>query len=1192
MVGGLLLCSAPAGALTQRGHSFGFAFGAVGGGEGQFVGPQGVAVRELSTSSSEVYVVDRTSKRVERFTCATSEAEQACTFASQFTVPAPEGIAVDNSVGPSSGDIYVGSMPKSEVDAIYKFSATGEQLAVMKAAKEGTTEVESFEELHGLAVDASGGLWVYHGETITALSPAAKNQFVSSLETEVACPEPGFAVAPRGEAFYVPYERFNHEEECPREAGEEGQSFVAKVDGSGQVVAQAIGGEPATAAAVELSRGTVYLDDATAVSAFGANGSEIQRFGSRSVGEGLGIAVDSSSETVYVADPGDHRVEVFGPEPSAPPTVDSLSSQNITPTSTELEAEVNPNGADTHYYFRYGTVDCTASPASCTDIPVPPGQDIGSGFVDQFQSAQLEHLQPDTTYFYGVVAENEHGRGEAAQTLNTFTTLPAAAGVLPDQRAWEMVSPPEKDGAGIEPIRREGGVTQASEDGSAISYIANAPIEGEPSGSRAPEVTQVLAARTPTEWKSQDIVTPHTAGEGFVTGEAPEYRVFSPDLSLSLVQPDLGREEPLERPPLSPEATEKTLYIRHDATCAATPSTCYEPLVTAGNDVAHSNFGEHLEFAGAASDLGHVVFESDVALTATPGAPGLYEWESGQPLQLVSVLPSGTPAPEPELGTFSGNGTPNVRHAISDDGSRTIWSEGESESAGGVTAPEHLYMHDLQSGQTLQLDAAHGVPRPQAEEAEVRFQTANADASLVFFTDTARLTKQSRLVPQRGADNPADLYECEIVEAAGAIGCNLKDLTVDLNGGEAAGVLNLVPGASEDGSVVYFVANGALAAGATPGHCKDAGDEGEPPPPGTTCNLYVYRADPQHPGQFRTTFIAALSAEDEPDWGSSNGNESNLGYVTSRVSPSGTFLAFMSDRGLTGYNNKDVNSGRPDEEVYLYDSSTRRLVCASCNPTGAPPVGVLDTQNSGEGLGLVVDRPEIWKNRWLAGSIPGWTTLELRRGIYQSRYLSDAGRLFFDAADSLAPQDTNSKEDVYEYEPAGQGGCLPASGCVALISSGTSLQESAFLDASASGNDAFFLTAQQLVAQDHDTNFDVYDARVCSGVSPCLTSTAASPRPCESSESCKPAPSPQPTPLAPSGSGNVSGAAGTASPPPGQGVLPVKGAKAKPLTRAQKLARALRACRKQPKRKRAACDSRARRKYGNRRGARPKRGKR
>jgi hypothetical protein len=588
-----------------------------------------------------------------------------------------------------------------------------------------------------------------------------------------------------------------------------------------------------------------------------------------------------------------------------------------------------------------------------------------------------------------------------------------------------------------------------------------------------------------------------------------------------------------------------------------------------------------LEFSGATPDLSHVVFESEVALTAPLAAPGLYEWESGQPLQLVSVLPAGTPAPAPELGTFSGNGTPNVRHAISDSGLRTIWSEGESEPSVGVTVPEHLYMRDRKNQQTVQLDAAQGVPQPGAGEAEVRFQTASRDASVVLFTDTARLTKESKLAPQAGVPgNPADLYECAMVEAAGKLTCNLKDLTVDQTAGEAAEVLNLVPGASEDGSVVYFVANGVLASGATPGHCKDAGDEGEPAPPGSTCNLYVHGPDPQHPGQFKTTFVAALSAEDEPDWGSSNGNESNLAYVTSRVSPNGRYLAFMSDRSLTGYNNTDANSGKRDEEVYVYDSTARRLVCASCNPTGAPPVGVFDTQTSGEGLGLVVDRPEIWKDRWLAGSIPGWTTLELRRGIYQSRYLSDAGRLFFNSADSLVPQDTNRKEDVYEYEPAGQGTCTLTSGCVALISSGTSAQESAFLDASTSGNDVFFLTAQQLVAQDHDTNFDVYDARVCSEASPCLTSPAASPRPCESSESCKPASSSQPPPIVPSGTAALSGAGNTISPLSTQGALPFKHTMTKGLTRAQRLALALKACRKQPKRKRPACNSRARRAYG------------
>ena len=65
-----------------------------------------------------------------------------------------------------------------------------------------------------------------------------------------------------------------------------------------------------------------------------------------------------------------------------------------------------------------------------------------------------------------------------------------------------------------------------------------------------------------------------------------------------------------------------------------------------------------------------------------------------------------------------------------------------------------------------------------------------------------------------------------------------------------------------------------------------------------------------------------------------------------------------------------------------------------------------------------------WDERWLAGSIPGWTALAKRTTTrYQSRYLSDAGRLFFNSADALVPLDTNGKEDVYEYEPAGEGSC-------------------------------------------------------------------------------------------------------------------------------------------------------------------------
>ena len=121
---------------------------------------------------------------------------------------------------------------------------------------------------------------------------------------------------------------------------------------------------------------------------------------------------------------------------------------------------------------------------------------------------------------------------------------------------------------------------------------------------------------------------------------------------------------------------------------------------------------------------------------------------------------------------------------------------------------------------------------------------------------------------------------------------------------------------------------------------------------------------------------------------------------------------------------------------------------------------------------------------WLAGNIPVWTS-----SLYQSRYLEDTGRLFFNSADALVPSDTNGAEDVYEYEPQGVGSCTSESvffsarsgGCVDLISSGVAKEESAFLDASENGSDVFFMTSAQLSKQDADTTPDVYDARVDGG---------------------------------------------------------------------------------------------------------------
>jgi hypothetical protein len=146
-------------------------------------------------------------------------------------------------------------------------------------------------------------------------------------------------------------------------------------------------------------------------------------------------------------------------------------------------------------------------------------------------------------------------------------------------------------------------------------------------------------------------------------------------------------------------------------------------------------------------------------------------------------------------------------------------------------------------------------------------------------------------------------------------------------------------------------------------------------------------------------------------------------------------------------------------------------------------------------------------------------------------------------------------------------------GCVGLISSGQSAGESAFFDASESGDDVFFLTSAHLSPADYDTAYDIYDAHVCSDSLPCTTAPVSSP-PCTSGDSCKAAPSPQPTIFGPAPSATFSGTGNVSASPPRSGVA------GKSLTRAQKLARALRACgKRKSKRKRVSCERQARKQY-------------
>jgi hypothetical protein len=125
--------------------------------------------------------------------------------------------------------------------------------------------------------------------------------------------------------------------------------------------------------------------------------------------------------------------------------------------------------------------------------------------------------------------------------------------------------------------------------------------------------------------------------------------------------------------------------------------------------------------------------------------------------------------------------------------------------------------------------------------------------------------------------------------------------------------------------------------------------------------------------------------------------------------------------------------------------------------------------------------------------------------------------------------------------------------------------------ASVSGRDVFFNTTDRLVAGDTDTQLDFYDARICSSGDPCVSEPGGSVAAC-GGEACHGIPSgTPPSPAAPSAT--FSGAVNPAPP------VPVK---PKPVGRAQKLAMALKACRKKHNRhKRFACERSARRRYSS-----------
>jgi hypothetical protein len=426
------------------------------------------------------------------------------------------------------------------------------------------------------------------------------------------------------------------------------------------------------------------------------------------------------------------------------------------------------------------------------------------------------------------------------------------------------------------------------------------------------------------------------------------------------------------------------------------------------------------------------------------------------------------------------------------------------------------------------------------------FVGASSDGSRVFFTGEQQLTDSA-------SEGSGNLY---LYDFASPVGERLVDVSAgDTSGGgpRVQGVMAL----SGDGSHVYFVANGVLT-GAANGEGQVARDGAE--------NLYVFERDAAFP-QGRVAFIAVLPEADQEEWVS-------LGRPAN-VTPDGRFLVFTSSGALT----PDVTRSDGAQQVFRYDAQTGGLVRISIGEHGFN-----DDGNGGAGNAQIVLPEKIWEGAGVARTDPTMS--------------HDGAFVFFMSPVALTPGALDSvpiaatergpayAENVYEYHE----------GQVYLISDGRDTstifgeaceaevgppQSSSvcLLGVDGTGANVFFTTADPLVPQDTDTQLDVYDARVCTSGEPCIAASAPAAAGCVG-EGCHGVPGGAPS-LAGAGSAVFSGA-GNLAPPVSQ-----PAGRPRALSRAQKLARALRACRvERRRRRRTGCEALARKRYGSRPGAR------
>ena len=632
------------------------------------------------------------------------------------------------------------------------------------------------------------------------------------------------------------------------------------------------------------------------------------------------------------------------------------------------------------------------------------------------------------------------------------------SGFLPDCRAYEMVSPPYKEGYTIL-------VRSYAPDGNKVLLYSLGDLAGAAGGGEsAIEGDVYLAVRTANGWQLSSLNPSESefVGQVPVAYEAADgetlWKQHTPSQSeptrdlyvrsatgvFSLIGP-LGLPTPTEE---EPSNAINTFEVSFDTPVAAT-SDYKHVLVYAKFTDGYWPFDETAGKAGS-----------------------VYEYSgtgNGQPILVGVEGPKKSRKLIGLCGTEPGSGPAGSEYnSLSADGEVVFFTVAPQGRFGCTAAPApavaevyarlHGALDSPEAAETVDVSASE-CSEVCGGESGKNFEGASESGEKVFFTSTQKLTNNA---VDGTASGDAEKGEgCAGMSiGSGSPGCNLYVYDFGAPVGAhlrlvAGGGVQGVGGVAEDGTRVYFVSQSAIATSSL--NEFGVGPVAEQP------NLYAYDTVTE-----KTAFVATLSDEDHQDW------QREFRRPVEVAGGEGQFLLFASSTA-------DLIPGDKTglTQLFEYDAESKELVRLTQGEDGynedgngvASGVEPVSIESVVEPLGRNRDFKST-TNR-LNISADGRTVIFVTRGALSPRALSAA----------------QGCRSVYEFHTNGK----LSEGRVSLLSDGrdTQLFKSAsacgplFQGIDASGANVLFSTADPLVPSDVDgVQRDVYDAREGGGLPP------------------------------------------------------------------------------------------------------------